>query len=75
MLNLNHLTYLCVEWEGVKHHGADEGDVCRLAVVDSFTGIYPQPSKFRQNINCFKSLQVVNKNIGNPKIFYQLQIY
>ena len=59
-------TYLCVKWEGVENHWADEGDVCRLAVVDPLPGVYPQPSQFRQNIDCFESLKVVNEDVGNP---------
>ena len=39
-------TDLCVKGEGVEEHGADEGDVGGLAVVDPLPGIYPQPSKF-----------------------------
>ena len=38
-------TDLCVKRKGIEEHGADEGDVGCLAVVDPLPGIYPQPSK------------------------------
>ena len=69
------LAPLGVQGEGVKQHGADEGDAGGLAVVDPLPGVYPQPSKFRQNINSFECLQVVDENIGNPQVLYQLKVY
>ena len=42
-------TYLCVQWEGVEHHGADEGDVGGLAVVNPLLPVYPQSSKLPAN--------------------------
>ena len=40
------LAPLGVQGEGVKQHGADEGDVGGLAVKDHFVVVDPQPSKF-----------------------------
>ena len=69
------LAPLGVQGEGVKQHWADEGDAGGLAVVDPLPGVYPQSGQFGENINCFECFQVVNENIGNPEVFYQLQIH
>ena len=65
---------LGIQGEGVKQHGADEGDAGGLAVVDPLLGVYPKTGKFGEDVNCFECLQVVDENIGNPKAFYQLQV-
>ena len=68
-------TDLCVKGEGIEEHGADEGDVGGLAVVHPLPGIYPQPSKLGQNINCLEGFQVVDEDVWNPQTFYQLQVH
>ena len=64
-LNLK-FAYLSVKWEGVEEHGADEGDVGGLAVVDPLPGVYPQSSQFGENINCLEGFQVVDEDVWNP---------
>ena len=46
-----------------------------LAVVHPLPGVYPQPSKLGQNINCLKGFQVVDEDVGNPEAFNQLQVH
>ena len=45
---------LCVQWKGIKHHGADKGDVGGLGVVDALLGVNPESSQFGQNIDSFE---------------------
>ena len=66
---------LSVKREGVEQHGADEGDVGGLAVVDPLPGVYPQSGQFGENINCLEGFQVVDKDVWNPQAFYQLKVY
>ena len=66
---------LCVKWEGVKEHGANEGDVGGLAVVDPLGAIYPQSCKLGENINSLEGFQVVDEDVGNPEAFHQLEVY
>ena len=62
-------TDLSIKREGVKEHGADEGDVGGLAVVDPLAAIYPQSSKLGENINSLEGFQVVDEDVGNPEAF------
>ena len=64
-----------VKREGVKQHGADEGDVGGLAVVDPLPGVYPQSGQFGEHINCLEGLQVVDEDIREPQTFYQLKVH
>ena len=66
---------MCVKREGVEEHGADEGDVGGLAVVDPLPGVYPQSGQFGENINCFKGFKVVDKDVRKPQTFYQLKVH
>ena len=66
---------MCVEGEGIKDHGANESDVCGLAVVDSFPSIDPKTSKLRKYIYCLECLEVIDENIGNPEVLDKLQVY
>ena len=52
----------------------NEGDVCGLAVVDSLLSVYPQPRQLGENLDSLECFQVVDEDVGNPKIVYQLQI-
>ena len=65
---------MSVKRKRIEEHGTDEGDVGGLAVVHPLPGIYPQPSKLGQNINCLECFQVVDKDVWNPKAFNQLQV-
>jgi hypothetical protein len=66
---------LRVKREGIKQHGADEGDVGGLAVVDPLPSVYPQSGQFRENINCLEGFQVVDEDVWNPQTFYKLKIH
>ena len=66
---------LSVKREGVEQHGADEGDVGGLAVVDPLPGVYPQSGQFGENINCLEGFQVVDEDVRKPQTFYQLEIH
>ena len=68
-------TDLCVKGEGVKEHGADEGDVGGLAVEHGLLRGYPQAGQLRQHVDHFISLEIVNENIWNPEIFYKFQVH
>ena len=50
------LAPLGIQGEGVKQHGADEGDAGGLAVVDPLLGVYPKAGKFGEDVNCFECL-------------------
>ena len=65
---------LSVEWEGVKEHVANEGDVGGLAVVDPLAAIYPQSSKLGENINSLEGFQVVDEDVRKPEAFDQLEV-
>ena len=52
----------------------NEGDVCGLAVVDSLLSVYPQPRQLGENLDSLECFQVVDEDVGNPKIVYQFQI-
>ena len=66
---------MCVKREGVEEHGADEGDVGGLAVVDPLPGVYPQSGQFGENINRLEGFQVVDEDVRKPQTFYPLEIH
>ena len=52
----------------------NEGDVGGLAVVDPLLGVNPEPRQLGENLDSLECFQVVDEDVGNPKIVYQLQI-
>ena len=52
----------------------NEGDVCGLAVVDTLLSVNPEPRQLGENLDSLECFQVVDEDVGNPKIVYQLQI-
>ena len=69
------LADLSVQRKGVKQHGAYEGDVGGLAVVDPLPPVYPQTSQLGQNINSLEGFQVVYEDVWDPETFDQLQVH
>ena len=45
-----------------------------LAVVNPFVCIDPESGKLGKNLDSLECFQVVDEDVGNPKIVYQLQI-
>ena len=72
----SHLELAClsVEGETVEDHGTDEGDVCGLAVVDPLPRVHPETSELGEDLDCLECLEIVDENVGNPEVIYQLQI-
>ena len=52
----------------------NEGDVCGLAVIDTLLSVNPEPRQLGENLDSLECFQVVDEDVGNPKIVYQLQI-
>ena len=52
----------------------NEGDVCGLAVIDPLLGVNPETRQLGENLDSLECFQVVDEDVGNPKIVYQLQI-
>ena len=73
-LNLK-FAYLSIKRESIKDHGADEGDVGGLAVVDPLVPVNPQASKLGENRNSLEGLEVVDEDVGNPETVDQLKVY
>ena len=45
-----------------------------LAVVDPLLGVYPKPRQFGENLDSLECFQVVDEDVWDPQIVYQLQI-
>ena len=69
------LTHLCVQWKRVKSHRADESDVRGLGVEDVVLRGDPEAGVLGQNLHDFESLEIVDENVGQPKLVDQLQVH
>ena len=66
---------LSVERKLVKPHGTDEGDVGGLAVQHVLVRVYPQTRQLWKNIYHFVCFEIVDENVGHPKIFDEFKIH
>ena len=48
--------------------------MCGLAVVDTLLGVYPESRQLGQHLDGLEGLQVVDEDVGDPEVVYQLQI-
>ena len=66
---------LSVERKLVKPHGTDEGDVGGLAVQHVLVCVNPETRQLWKNVYHFVGFEIVDENVGHPKVFDEFKIH
>ena len=69
------LTPLSVQRELVEPHRTDERDVGGLRIEDDVSRRYPESGQLVQHVDDFVRLEVVDEDVGQPKVFDELEVH
>ena len=69
------LTPLSVQRELVEPHRTDERDVGGLRIEDDVGRRYPESGQLVQHVDDFVRLEVVDEDVGQPKVFDELEVH